>query len=478
MNRAQGKTVMFRKCCNTLSVLFLMIASCILCQPGSADDIQAQEKSTLPFYPSLINTHTGKPVKSSDFNSPDICGGCHGEIYTQWKGSMHSHAYVDQVFQALWKMGSQETRGFTDKLCAGCHTAIGTVTEEIVIKDGEFQVSDIARKGVQCDLCHSIVKSTSLETPTHEPQNASLILEPGNVKRGPYKDSNSPFHETAYSELHTKSEFCANCHHVFHPVTNFHIERTYDEWKYSLYAQKGIQCQDCHMVPLAQSIETARTLTKQNNPGKACITGPERDQVYTHEFVGGNFTVTSLLDSPRHAEIARKRLQSAAELTLIPPESLERNTIAKIAVKVTNVGAGHNLPTSLTEVRQMWIELLVTDAAATIIYHSGALDKEGTIDPQATIFNAKSVDLNGTHTYKPWEINRFEYNNTIPPKGSITTAYTFLVPDTVKEPLTAKAILRYRSYPQSLANLLLGKDTITLPIVDMTQKEITLTLKK
>jgi hypothetical protein len=232
------------------------------------------------------------------------------------------------------------------------------------------------------------------------------------------------------------------------------------------------------MVPIEQAIETARTLTKQKNPGKAAFTGPERDQVYTHEFVGGNFTVTKLLGSDKHAEIAKKRLKNAAELTLNPPDSVERGTLATLSVKVTNIGAGHNLPTSLTEVRQMWLEFLVTDAKGTIIYHSGKLDKAGNIDPQAKIFNAKSVDIDGKHTYKPWEMNRFEYNYTIPPKGSSTTGYTFLVPKDIKGPLLVKATLRYRSYPQSLANLLLGKDTITLPIVDMAQKEVTLLVNK
>lgn len=442
------------------------------------DEPVSKEKPKQPFYPSLINTHTGRAVKSSEFMSPEICSGCHVEIHKQWDGSMHSHAYVDPVFQALWKLGSKETQGFIDKLCAGCHTGIGTVSEEIVMKNGEFQASDIAKRGVQCDLCHTVVKSTFLETPTYEPQNASIVLEPGEIKRGPYRDAISPFHETAYSELHTKSEFCANCHHAFHPVTNFHIERTYDEWKYSVYAQNGIQCQDCHMVPIEQSIETARALKKQSNPGKACITGPDRNQVYTHEFVGGNFTVTDLLGSSQHADIAKKRLQRAAELSLILPDSVERGNLATVGLKVTNVGAGHNLPTSLTEVRQMWIELLVTDANKTIIYHSGNLDKDGNIDPQAKIFHAKSVDVEGKHTYKPWEINRFEYNYTIPPKGSISTGYIFLIPNNVNGHLTVKATLRYRSYPQALANLLLGKDTITLPIVDMAKKEGTLIVKK
>ena len=264
-----------------LSFFFMFTLAGVPRLTWSSDEGESGKKQP-PFFPSLINTHTGKPVKSSEFTSPDVCGGCHTEIYRQWNGSMHSHAYVDPVFQALWKLGSKETEGLTDKLCGGCHTGIGTVSEEVVMKDGEFQVSEIARRGVQCDLCHTVVKSTFLETPTHEPQNASIVLEPGEVKRGPYKDSRSPFHETAYSELHTKSEFCANCHHVFHPVNNFHIERTYDEWKYSIYAQKGIQCQDCHMMPVEQAIETAKTLKKQKNPGKASTTGPERDQVYTH----------------------------------------------------------------------------------------------------------------------------------------------------------------------------------------------------
>lgn len=469
---------MSREHCSLLIFICIIIVS--LASPGltwSMNEKKSQEKAKPPFYPSLINTHTGKPVKSTEFTSPDICSGCHVEIYKQWKGSMHSHAYVDPVFHALWKLGSKETKGFTDKLCAGCHTGIGTVSEEIFMKDGEFQASNIAKKGVQCDLCHTIVESTFLKTPTHEPQNASISLEPGDVKRGPYKDAASPFHETAYSKLHTTSEFCANCHHVFHPVTNFHIERTYDEWKYSIYAQKGIQCQDCHMVPIEQAIETARTLTKQNNPGRAAVSGPERDQVYTHEFVGGNFTVTKLLGSDKHAEIAKKRLKNAAVLTLNPPDFVERGKLARVSVKVTNIGAGHNLPTSLTEVRQMWIELSVMDVNGTILYHSGKLDEEGNIDPQAKIFNAKSVDIDGKHTYKPWEMNRFEYNYTIPPKGSTTTGYAFLVPKNVKGPLLVKATLRYRSYPQSLANLLLGKDTITLPIVDMAQKEISLTVK-
>ena len=385
---------------------------------------------------------------------------------------MHSSAFADPVFSALWKLGAKETAGFTTNLCGGCHTAIGVMSRDLTLKDGEFHTSDIARQGVQCDVCHTIKASAFLETPTHEPQNASLIVAPGPVKRGPYKDSASPQHETAYSDLHTKSEFCANCHQVFHPVSNFHIERTYDEWKYSVYAQSGIQCQDCHMMPIEKAIETAKTLKRPQNPGQPSIMGPKRDNMFTHEFVGANFTVPALLGNKQHAMLAEKRLKSAAELDISSPQSFAPGSLATISVKVTNAAAGHNLPTSLTEVRQMWLDIKVSDAEGKELFRSGALDAQGNLSADAKIFCAFAVDKNGQHTVKPWEIVRFESNKTIPPKGSATESFAFLLPQSAKGPLDIKAVLRYRSYPQAVANLLLGKDAPTLPIVDMVEKNI------
>jgi hypothetical protein len=428
---------------------------------------ETKQLEKFPFFPSLIGTASGNPIKPSDYTQPEVCSGCHTEIFKQWNGSMHSAAFVDPVFQALWKIGTRETKGFTDKLCGGCHAAAGVAANDLMFKDGEFLTSDIARQGVHCDLCHTVKETRYSETPTREPQNASIIIDPGPIKRGPYKDAVSPFHETAYSELHTTSEFCANCHNVFHPVNNFHIERTYDEWKFSVYAQNGIQCQDCHMMPLEKAIETARTLKKQKNPGQSAIGGPQREHMYTHEFVGANFTVTRLLKHDVHADIAEKRLKSAAELSISAPQAVQAGQVVTVQVKVKNVGAGHNLPTSLTEVRQMWLDVQVTDGSGKELFRSGSLDQAGDISPNARIYHAYGIDKDGRHTVKPWEITRFEYNNTISPKGSATESYDFLVPQNLKGGVTIKATLRYRSYPQAVANLLLGKDAPVLPVVDM-----------
>ena len=148
-----------------------------------------------------------------------------------------------------------------------------------------------------------------------------------------------------------------------------------------------------------------------------------------------------------------------------------------VKVKVSNVGAGHNLPTSLTEVRQMWLDVSVKDASGVEIYRSGALDSDGNIDQEAVIFNAHAMTGEGHHTVKPWEIARFEYNHTIPPKGSATEKYSFQIPSQAKGPLTIEVLLRYRSYPQSVANMLLGDEAPVLPLVDMAKQEIVIELE-
>lgn len=462
-----GKNILTFTCILSLTLLFLSISF--------ADK---KTETTFPFFPSQARTATGEPLKHTDFESPAMCAGCHTDIHTQWKGSMHAAAFIDPIFQALWKIGAEETDGFTDQFCGGCHGAVGVLSNELVFKDGEFQAPAIAKEGVHCDLCHTIVDSSFLETPNYEPGNASFVVSPGNVKRGPHGDSESPYHDTAYSELHTSSLFCANCHQVFHPVTNFHIERTYDEWKYSVYAQNNIQCQDCHMMPIDKAIETARTLTKQKNPGKSNILGPMRDNVFTHEFVGANFTVPEMLGHSEQAKLARQRLKSAAELKVVSPEMVKPGELAKVSVTVINVGAGHNLPTSLTEVRQMWLDVQVTDRAGREIYRSGNIDENGDIVADPRIFNAHALDKDGNDTHKPWEIAKFKYNRTIPPKGSAIENFFFLVPGDAEGDLTVNVVLRYRSYPQSLANMLLGDEAFELPVCDMATQQTAVSVIK
>src|SRR5512138_1324965 len=76
----------------------------------SAQPVAAAE-GKFPFFPSLINSRTGQPVPTSGYEEPEMGRPCHTEIYQQWKGSMHSTAFVDPVFVAMWKLGEKESNG-------------------------------------------------------------------------------------------------------------------------------------------------------------------------------------------------------------------------------------------------------------------------------------------------------------------------------------------------------------------------------
>ena len=177
------------------------------------------------------------------------------------------------------------------------------------------------------------------------------------------------------------------------------IEHTYAEWKNSIYAKKGIQCQDCHMRTVAQAREVAAKLVPIVVRGKSAEEGKPRPIAY-HFFVGGSASGDLLGGGKAHAKMAAERLASAATLEILAAKRATPREL-RFEVKVTNIGAGHNLPTSLTELREMWVDVEVKDATGRRVFRSGALDARGDIDARAMRFGAMAGDRNGKLTYKP-----------------------------------------------------------------------------
>ena len=226
------------------------------------------------------------------------------------------------------------------------------------------------------------------------------------------------------------------------------------------------------MVPVETAIRVAdelkrpQDLDKTTISGFAGVMGPYRKVVHDHAFVGGNAVVTAAIQGKKshNYEQAIWRLKTVASLgvKLLP----KKGSLYKLKVKVTNERAGHHLPTSLTEVRQLWLEVVVTDDKGEELMRSGTLTKDSSVPPDTVIFNAHAVDKNGKATEMPWEISRFTEVNTIPPKGYKYGKYAFNVPDGATS-ITVHAKLHYRSFSQKLADLLLGEGKIKIPSVEM-----------
>jgi translation elongation factor P/translation initiation factor 5A len=228
------------------------------------------------------------------------------------------------------------------------------------------------------------------------------------------------------------------------------------------------------MVPVetamrvADELKRAKDLDQHGLAGKAATKAKEeRSLVHDHGFVGGNAVIAPALgvaNAEEHKAEAIKRLQNVAELDM--DVKTGKGGAHELRIKVINARAGHHLPTSLTFIRQIWLDVTVTDDQGRVLLRSGELGANNRIDEDAVVFGNRSVDKNGKPTVNPWEIARFEEMNTIPPKGYRYGKYAFKLPADAKA-FKVEAKLIYMSYDQAVADKLLGKDAVKVPAVEM-----------
>lgn len=366
-------------------------------------------------------------IPSSVFPSANTCG-CHAALFTEWQTTMHAQALSDPIFQLKLKQVDEETDGAVTPFCLGCHSPIGVMSGEVTTSDLS-RASQSAAEGVTCSFCHSV-------TATVQPLgNTSQEVASDGVRRAQLQDPQAP-HAAAYSEFHESAEFCGSCHNVSHPGNGTHLEDTYTEWAESEYAKKGITCQDCHMTP-------GPGVTKPN-PGKAAGMGPKRDHIFTMTFVGANVALGN-------AELAEANLKAAAELVLDVPE-IQTGQVA-VKTTVTNVGAGHYLPTGLSEVRQMWLEVKATDASGAELLN------------ERRDWGTVLEDAEGNAPAEVWDAVAIKSDDRIGPKQSAVNEYAF---DMSEGPVTVEATLYYRSAPEEVAEAV-GIDIPTTTMASVTK---------
>ncbi|GAB4279727.1 MAG: multiheme c-type cytochrome [Coriobacteriia bacterium] len=355
-------------------------------------------------------------IPSSAFEPVRNCG-CHSSFQETWSRSMHAQALSDPIYQYELGLAIKATDGALGPFCNSCHGPVAVMSGEI---DGLDLggLSDAARDAISCDFCHQVTGRVG-----DKPGNASYALDdPDGTKRAQLKDAKSPYHVTAYSEFHETAEFCGNCHDVFHPINGLPLEQTYTEWKNGPYAAEGIVCQDCHMTP-------GPGVTKPN-PGRAAPFGVDRDHIYIMTFAGGN---TALGD----AALAEERLKAAAQVLVDVPVYVEPGATAEVTVTVTNVGAGHYIPTGLTEFRQMWLEVTLAS-------------DEGTQTIGEHRYGLELGDDEGNHPVPLWEATNIAKDDRIPPRESRTYTYEFTMPESGVADI--RAALYYRSVSEEVAH--------------------------
>lgn len=351
---------------------------------------------SIAFFPAGVAHGDQQPEISfaeGSFSSSVVCGRCHIDIYDHWRNSLHARSVEDPIFRTAYYEAYTTTSGEAKFLCLKCHAPTTQVSGDFDLKE------EISKEGVTCDYCHSIKRVTS------ETNGAPYEVEVGPTKIGPWKDSKSKAHKSAYSPLFESATFCAGCHEF----TNRHgirVLETYTEWSQGPYSKEGVTCQNCHM-PRVEGLKAAG--------GRG---GSVRDYVNLHTLAGS----TSL-----------GQLQKALVVNITSIERQGDELI--VGVDLINRGAGHMVPTGLPG-RSVVLEVVVREGANRVYsqeqsFQKILLDGEGReIEKVSELFYAHSI----------------AQDNRIAPRETRSETFQFTVAPAQRAQVSARVYYLYEPY--------------------------------
>jgi len=332
----------------------------------------------------------------SELLDPTTCKRCHEDHYREWSGSMHAYAAEDPVFLAMNARGQRETKGQLGTFCVGCHAPMAV--REGATKDG-LNLAQVAPslKGVTCFFCHSV---DAVEG-THG--NPLRLAADGAMRGGIPDPVANAAHPAKYSPLHDRdradsSAMCGACHDI---VTGHgaHIERTFLEWKESVFSQPtGATCSQCHM-------EQSATLTPI-----AQAPGVFARRRKGHTFAAVDAALTPFPEREEQHRKVKEMLDSTLQTALCVSSF---GSSATIRVLADNVSAGHAFPSGSTQDRRLWTEV-VAYQGEKVVYSSGVVADGAAVtslpDPNLWLVRDCIFDPSGREVHMFWEAASFEGN--------------------------------------------------------------------
>ncbi|MEK7775206.1 MAG: multiheme c-type cytochrome [Candidatus Zixiibacteriota bacterium] len=420
------------------------------------------EQTSSPSSPNPIDSTSA--FKASDFEPATSCKTCHPRHFDEWSGSMHAYALQDPAFLALRRVGQSQYINALNGLCEGCHSPIGARSNEI--KWGPIAAEDLSpvtQEGIGCDVCHTVTSLSRLS-------NAGFLLTPGNTKHGGLRDPQpNVHHASAFNDLYQSSEYCGSCHDL---VTDagLGLETVFQEWRKSGFQSTGKTCSDCHMTAYS---------------GVAAIGGQVRT-VHDHRFIGADI---ALIDFPnRDNQLAKvtEMLRGALTVSHDIPTTITAGSILPIQITLTNDKTGHDVPSGVPFIRQIWLFVIMRNQQGDTVYASGQLDANGDLMDNHSAYPERDHDLFNTQatmmradsseTGFPWDAALLT-NPSIKPGEIRIVDYQIPVPDGVSGTLSIEVKLRFRSFPPYVIRSLGLAYLLPIPVIDMAEFQQTVTIQ-
>jgi hypothetical protein len=461
--------------------------------PVRADDARGAKKKQIPI---------------PEFRAAFACRNCHPPIADQHEVSRHFDSFDNPVFQGIYyddylpKLHGAATPQHDELACLSCHAPMAYLAggyhvakaksaedpygkpcrtchltsdgshDDLFDSDSAEQTSpvpqesrplwptprgrELTRAGVSCDFCHSITKSRG-----KKPGNGGYVCTPGETMYGPFRTDS--YHQ-AYSELHTKSEFCAICHNAVnrHGVS---VRATFSEWEQTAHAAEGTQCQDCHMTKTGFLVDGKPVYES----GKAAFMSfgrpPKRERLHAHRFSGGDVAAQLEGALTLNFEIEEALVQPGQELTL--------------RLIVRNDRTGHDLPTGSVELRSVWLEVggklgdgtlrAVASAEDGSFGVAGETDGDRALfgpdlSPGARVYRTVFKGTDGAVTLSIAEAAEIAFDNRLAAGEVREEVFRFVIPNDASGELRIEAKAYFLRYPRALTDQLGRAAAPPLPI--------------
>ena len=408
-------------------------------------------------------------IKKELFQTSDRCFACHNGLSTSggedisigfsWRPTMMANSARDPYWQAGVRRESidhAESKSAIEDECSKCHMPMARYQSKAEGKEGEVfsrlsfgsenRIDQMAQDGVSCSLCHQITKE-KLGTP--ESLVGGFVIDTTRSRGereeyGPFKiddgenrimRTSSGGYRPTEGEQIRQSELCATCHTLIttalgpggQKIGELPEQMPYQEWLNSDFKDKQT-CQNCHMPVVDEMVRVTNTL------------GKFREGMSRHVFVGGNFFIQRVLNKYR-ADLGvialPEEFEAAASRTI---DHLKSKT-AQVAIDRLEVTAGrvraeisvqnlsgHKFPTAYPS-RRAWLHVTVKDRDGRMVFESGALNANGSIqgndnDADPLRFEPHYTEINNPEQVQIYEDIMVGANNM--PTIGLLTAVRFI----------------------------------------------------
>lgn len=451
-----------------------------------------------PFLPSNATTDTGEFIDPKSVPTAAYCGHCHQESHKEWRESAHANSFRAPWYQKNVKLLIDSKGVEYSRHCEGCHNPIALTTGTITKGVEQKRASD--EDGVTCVACHSMRQGDKRGTGSYVlSQPAVIVDEVGKPVYGKVSDIEILSHldrhsKAVMSDFMKSSEFCASCHKAALPKTlnDYKWQRAlfvYDEWQMSSFAKQSplpfytkdtvSTCQTCHMVrePLTRKDPGAKNGTVASHRWIGANTLLPTYYKYDEQLARTKAFLTANVFNVDLFAIEKQGAPKAAPLGSVPVAIAPRDLLT-VSVVIQNKGAAHSHVPEQRDMYESWLEFKVTDAAGSVLTHSGYLKPDGSLDERAHSFTNRLINGQGTlnEHHEVWTNHVVAYNNTVQSGRSQIVRYQFRVPDSAKSPLTVSAEIKYRRFDQHFIDWAMSKQHYDQPVVTMTARTRTLAL--